>query len=184
MKTKIISFLIVFFSLLTVFSSCNMQEDFTSEQTTNAIVNVTDSMTELASETVEEITTLPDTDIEKTENDFPEIDYSKFVIICDSKEFVAKYGTDYKKVESEEEFNEVFGYYSSFDNYVRINIICNQENIESKLLNIRYSYLYKYVNGINIVINESDFDVQAIIELAQDKEIVEIQFYTAVAVDE
>ena len=115
------------------------------------------------------------------------VDYSKFVFSCNYNEFVAKYGTDYKKVESEEEFDEVLNYLLSIDPYIYIALECNADKVLSIFSNAERHAIHesdKSRFNVNIETTMDYFDADLIKEAAKDNETIEIQFIKLAPVDE
>lgn len=115
------------------------------------------------------------------------VDYSKFVFSCNYNEFVAKYGTDYKKVESEEEFDEVLNYLLSIDPYIYIALECNADKVLSIFSNAERHAIHesdKSRFNVKIETTIDYFDADLIKEAAKDNETIEIQFINLAPVDE
>ena len=164
MKNRIIALLIVFV-FLSSFVSCDTPEITDSEQS------------DFASSTSE-----------TTDSELDYIDYSKFVFNCEEgiEEFFDKYGTYYKKVESEEEFDEVLYYFFSCDPepYVHIKLECNADKVFDICSDAEEYAVYEASKvgkdddrlNMRILTRKEYFDADLIKEIARDNETVEIQF--------
>ena len=164
MKNRIIALLIVFV-FLSSFVSCDTPKITDSEQS------------DFASSTSE-----------TTDSELDYIDYSKFVFNCEEgiEEFFDKYGTYYKKVESEEEFDEVLYYVFSCDPepYVYIKLECNADKVFDICSDAEGYAVYEASKvgkdddrlNMRIETRKEYFDADLIKEIARDNETVEIQF--------
>ena len=170
MKIKYISTVMAFLLICTLLFACDAGSS-------NEVIS--DSIIESTNDSTEQIT-------DKDENlvDTSVIDYSKFEFHCDFEEFVVKYGTKFKKIASEEDFDEVLNYFLSFENSVNIYITCDSENVEDKLKNIHYTQINKYTDSVHLMIWDLYFDADEIKELAKDKEISRVSFVTTSEADD
>ena len=169
MRIKYISAAVALLLISTVLFACD---------TGSSSELISDSTIESIDDSIEQTT-----DKEESLIDASAIDYSKFEFQCAFDEFVAKYGTNFKKIATEDEFDEVLNCFLSFEPSVNIYITCDTENVESKLTNIHYTQINKYDDYVHLMIWVFDFDVDAIRELGKDKEISRVTFVATSVTD-